>query len=101
MPFLYQHQILLGFNLAQVTVQSIDSLAIQAPHAITLESQATTLKKDKIEQYWTQLQDYMHDICKEAIDMPLPPLRVINHIIPLLDKNKVYSWRPLKCPKAL
>src|SRR5947209_17974299 len=33
--------------------------------------------------------------------MPLPPLRVINHIIPLLDDNKVYPWRPLKCSEAL
>ena len=71
MLFLYQHQILLGLNPAQVTIWSIDSLMIQAPHAVTLESWAATLKKDKVEQYWTQLQDYMHDICKEAIDMPL------------------------------
>ena len=85
----------------QVTVQSIDSLTIQAPYVITLESQTATLEKDKIEQYWTQLQDYAHDIYKEAIDTPLPPLRLINYIIPLLDENKVYSWRPLKCPKAL
>src|SRR5438445_6825673 len=33
--------------------------------------------------------------------MPLPPLRLINHVIPLLDENKVYSWRPSKCPEAL
>lgn len=100
-PFLYQHQGLLGFNPAQVTVRSAESLAIQAPHAVTLESRATILEKDKIEQYRTQLQEYVHDICKEAIDTPLPPLRVINHVIPLLDENKVYSWRPSKCPEAL
>ncbi|KAF8574980.1 hypothetical protein K439DRAFT_1641768 [Ramaria rubella] len=35
------------------------------------------------------------DICKEANETPLPPLRDINHTIPLIDETKVYWWRPV------
>ncbi len=28
-------------------------------------------------------------------------MRAINHSIPLMDENKIYSWRPSKCPEAL
>ena len=29
-----------------------------------------------------------------------PPLRDINHTIPLIDEKKTYPWRPSKCPEA-
>ena len=29
----------------------------------------------------------------------LPPFRAINHTIPLIDKSKIYPWRPSKCPE--
>lgn len=31
----------------------------------------------------------------------MPPLRIINHTIPLKDEAKVYAWRPSKCPDAM
>ena len=30
----------------------------------------------------------------------LPPLRDINHTIPLIDESKTYPWRPSRCPEA-
>ena len=30
----------------------------------------------------------------------LPPLRDINHTIPLINKEKTYTWRPSRCPEA-
>lgn len=38
---------------------------------------------------------------REAKDTPLPPLRVINHSIPLIDANKTYVTRRSKCPDVL
>jgi Reverse transcriptase (RNA-dependent DNA polymerase) len=35
------------------------------------------------------------------MDLPLPPLRAINHTVPLIDENKIYPWRPSRCPEAL
>jgi hypothetical protein len=41
------------------------------------------------------------DLCPDTDKSELPPLRAINHTIPLIDENKIYSWRPSKCPDAL
>ncbi|KAI0351158.1 DNA/RNA polymerase [Trametes cingulata] len=40
-------------------------------------------------------------LCQEGGATALPPLRAINHSIPLIDEAKIYSWRPSKCPDAL
>lgn len=29
----------------------------------------------------------------------MPPLWAINHMIPLIDETKIYSWRPSRCPE--
>ena len=91
MPFLFQHKILLGFNPAQVTVQSNVSLPIQGTQTIVLESRAAEILADERQRLREELKAYARDICKEAIKTPLPPLRDIDHIIPLIDENKVYS----------
>ena len=100
-PFLYQHQVLLGFNPAQVTVRSNVSLPIRGAQAIMIESWATEALKDWVDSYRAELWDYAKDICKDTVETPLPPLRAINHVIPLITDNCVYAWRPSKCPKPL
>ena len=77
-PFLYQHQVLLGFNPAQVTVRSNHSLPIRGTQAFTIESHATKILKDWVDSYHAQLQNYAKDICKEAVETPLAPLCAIN-----------------------
>ncbi|KAJ8701144.1 hypothetical protein PTI98_004101 [Pleurotus ostreatus] len=37
----------------------------------------------------------------EKAHTPFPPLRDINHTIPLIDENKVYHWHPARCPDPL
>lgn len=41
------------------------------------------------------------DLCQDPAQTALPPFRAVNHIIPIIDDTKVYSWRPSKCPDAL
>lgn len=53
-----------------------------------------------LDQVRAELRDYASDICKKAAETPLPPLRAINHEIPLLDETKIYPWRPSRCPEA-
>ena len=101
MPFLFQHKILLGFNPSQVMVRSNISLPIQGTQTIVLESRAAEILADERERFREELRAYAKDICKEAIETLLPPLRDINHAIPLIDENKVYSWRPSRCPEPL
>ena len=100
-PFLFQHQILLGFNPSQVNVRSTESLPIKGTQVLVLESRATEVVMDHIDSLREELRQYALPICKEAIETPLPPLRAINHVIPLNDEHKVYSWRPSRCPEQL
>ena len=100
-PFLFQHQILLGFNPSQVNVRSAESLPIRGTQTLILESRATEIRVAEIATMREELRQYALPICKEAIETPLPPLRVINHTIPLIDPEKVYSWRPSRCPEQM
>jgi hypothetical protein len=48
------------------------------------------------EHWFTKYADIIND------SLPgLPPLREINHKIPLIDEHKQYSYRLLHCPKAM
>jgi len=101
MPFLFQHQILLGFNPSEIKVRSVDPLPIWGAQAQILELRESTLADDELEKYHEELQRYASDICKGAMETPLPPMCNINHIIPLVNNNQVYAWRQSCCPEAL
>ena len=47
------------------------------------------------------LKDEVKDLCRNTEEMPLPPLRVINHRIPLIDDKKPLPYRTARCPEAL
>lgn len=100
-PWLFQHGVSIGFNLAQVTVRSPISLPLKGDQLFTLESRSSELQRDRIDDYRRELVNYATEICKEAKDTPLPPFRVINHTIPLIEENKRYAWCLAKCPEAL
>ncbi|EIW62206.1 uncharacterized protein TRAVEDRAFT_115206, partial [Trametes versicolor FP-101664 SS1] len=99
-PFLYQHRISLSFNPTAVLVGSDKPLAIEGKQVRVLESRAADVREGVLDAARQQLREYAAPICQEASDSPLPPLRAINHQIPLKDEHKIYSWRPSKCPDA-
>jgi hypothetical protein len=47
-----------------------------------------------------ELMAYTMPLCRKVEETELPPLRDINHTIPLIDENKVYPWRPSRCPEV-
>lgn len=99
-PFLFQHQVTLGFNPLAVLVGSKEQLFIHGKHVRVLESRAADLLIENIDHLREQLRQYAAPICTDTSDSPLPPLREINHSIPLIDTTKVYSWCPVKCLDA-
>jgi hypothetical protein len=101
MPFLFQHQILLGFNLSELKVCSINPLPIRGAQTQVLEIRVTSIPEDELDPLRTELREYAHDICKEAVETPLPPLHAINHVIPLKDESALYAWHQARCPEAL
>lgn len=101
MPFLYQHQVLFGFNPSEIKIRSLDPLPIRGAQAQVLELKGSSPETATLEAYREELRQYAKDICKEAIETPLPPLRDINHVIPLVDEGRVFTWHQSRCPEAL
>ena len=62
---------------------------------------ATDLAEDRLEKLRLELIKEAADLCIPTENTPLPPLRIINHKIPIIDEFKVYSFRPFRCPEAL
>ena len=100
-PFLFQHKIALGFNPSHVAIGSASALPLVGNDVAVIASRAAELTAPSLEKLRGELVKYADDICKDALETPLPPLRAVNHSIPLIDESKIYSWRPSKCPDAL
>ena len=77
------------------------ALPITGASIAGVSSRALLIEPNDLEAAHKTLRDYAKPLCKIAGETELPPLRVINHTIPLIDENKVYHWRPSCCPEAL
>ncbi|OSC99586.1 hypothetical protein PYCCODRAFT_1372853, partial [Trametes coccinea BRFM310] len=100
-PFIFQHKIALGMNPARVHVGSDTPLRIEGEEVAEILSASAELLEQKLEGLRDMLRKEAVDLCQDGATAELPPLRAINHTIPLLDETKVYPWRPSKCPDAL
>jgi hypothetical protein len=100
-PFLYQHKVVVGLNHPRISIGSREPLPMQGEQVTTLASRAMDLHENDLDEIRESLVEYASDLFKDVIDTPLPPLRDINHTIPLIDENKVLNWRPSKCPEPL
>ncbi|KZS88099.1 hypothetical protein SISNIDRAFT_418728, partial [Sistotremastrum niveocremeum HHB9708] len=100
-PFLFQHKVTFGFNPFEVSIGSVQSLPLRGESIHTIHSQAINVVNKSIEQIREELREEARDLCKSMDQTALPPLRAINHSIPLIDENLVIPLRPSKCPEAL
>ena len=99
-PWMYQDQICLGFNLVRVVVRSKDALTIKSGVDTKLMTAGISLEECQLEDIRDKLKRYAETLCKEMHETGFPPLRDINHTIPLIDETKTYPWRPSRCPEA-
>ena len=83
-PFLFQHQVMVGFNPPRVTIGSTTALPVKGDQVSTLESRAAEATEDDLEGARKTLLQWAKPLCAKASQTGLPPLRVINHSIPLL-----------------
>jgi hypothetical protein len=100
-PFMFQHKVSVGLNDPRVVVGSPEPLPMSGENVAILTSRAIDVLEEQIEAARQELWAYSADICKKAMDTALPPLRKINHRIPLVDPDRVYPWRPSRVPEAL
>ncbi|KAF7348752.1 Retrovirus-related Pol polyprotein from transposon 17.6 [Mycena venus] len=100
--WLFQHKVSIGLNPARVCVGSADTVPLEGVATARVFTGAVGLgDHDAIQAARDELLEYAKPICKTADEMGLPPLRAINHTIPLIDENKILPWRPSRCPEAL
>ena len=99
-PFLYQHQVAIAFNSSRVVVGSSEPMEMEGPEITTIPSAAAEVLNEGLDKIRRELRKEAEDLCPDTSKMDLPPMRAINHLIPLIDENKKYHYRPLKCPEA-
>ena len=99
-PFLYQHQVAVAFNPSRVIVGSSEPLEMKGPEVTTISSAAADLLNQGLDSLRKQLRQEAEDLCPDTSMTTLPPLRDVNHTIPLIDEKKIYHFRPSKCPDA-
>ena len=97
-PWIYQHQVCIGLNPARIVIGSDIALPIAADkdvkpllHTIVPEIAISAARDD--------LMAYADPLCRNVDETDLPPLRAINHTIPLIDDKKTYQWRASRCPE--
>jgi hypothetical protein len=93
--------VLLGFNPSQVVIGTVVSQQIFGEDVTKISSMAADIVEDELVKLCEQLRHEAMDLCIAAEDTPLPPLRIINHKIPIVDESMTYTFRPSQCPKAL
>jgi hypothetical protein len=99
--WLYQHKVTIGLNPARVCIGSTDALPLEGVATAKVFTSAMKVESDSLQVAREELLAYAEPICKVAAETPLPPLRAINHEVPLIDEDKILPWRPSRCPEAL
>ena len=99
-PFLYQHQVAITFNPSRVVVGSSEPMEMKGPEITTIPSAAAEVLNEGLDEIRRELRKEAEDLCPDTLKMDLPPMRAINHLIPLIDEHKKYHYRPSKCPEA-
>jgi len=100
-PFMFQHKILMGLNPSCVVVGSARALPMKGEEVTTLESRVSEIHHENLEKVREELKKLAQPLCAKASETGLPPLRAINHSIPLIDEKKIYPWRPSQCPEPM
>ena len=67
----------------------------------SISSAAADIVEDDLQKLRDKLAAEAQDLCPDTSKVALPPFRAINHVIPLIDVDKVYCYQPARCPEAL
>ncbi|KAJ2917183.1 hypothetical protein MD484_g3247, partial [Candolleomyces efflorescens] len=97
-PFMYQHQVCIGLNPARVVIGSSESKEIPPGTDTKPVLSGLDFDSPQIANARKHLEELAEPLCKDVEETGLPPLRAINHTIPLIDESAVYHWRPSRCP---
>ena len=100
-PFLFQHKVAIGLNPIRISIGTALPVDIHGEEIAVISSAAADLFEDELDQLREELRHGAADLCQDGARAELPPLRAVNHTIPIINEDKVYAWRPSKCPDAM
>ena len=100
-PFLWQHKVLIGFNPSKISIGADVAQHLEGEGIARISSMTADIANANLEGLRQMLQAEAKDLCIAAEDTPLPPMRAINHKIPIIDADKKYTFRPSRCPEVM
>ena len=83
-PFLYQHQVTIGFNPSCVTIGLSEPLGMICPEVMTISSAATDLLNKGTDNLKDQLRHETEDLCQDTSKTVLPSNHLFHQRIPLV-----------------
>ena len=81
-------------NFAQLIVGSKTLLPMKGPQISVLESRAMEVYEVNLDKVQVKLKKLAQPLCLQAGAITLPPFYAINHLIPLINEEKIYLWCP-------
>ena len=96
---MYQHKVSIGLNPARIIIGSNDPMPIVAGKDAKSLLATIAMEDPNVIAAREELMKYAEPLCRDVEETELPPLRAINHTIPLIDENKTYTWQASKCPE--
>ena len=90
--FLYQHQVVIAFNPSRVVVGSSEPMEMKGPEITTTPFAVAEVLNKGLDEIRRELRKEAEDLCPNTIKMDLPPMRAINHSIPLINEQKKYHY---------
>ena len=99
--FLFQHWVSISFNKSRVWIESTISLLIVGEQVTTISLRIINTYNCEIEKCREEIRYYAQDLFKDTLETQLLLLRVINHTILLIDKEKKYKFQRATCPDPL
>jgi hypothetical protein len=91
-PFLFQHQVMIGLNPPCIVISSTDQQPMKGDWVTTLELWVSEVYEESLDKVREKLSELAWPLCAKASETNLPPLHMINHMIPLIDEGKIYPW---------
>ena len=73
-PWMYQHQVCIGFNKACVVIGSDEPLPLDSGPDTKVMISALDYESDDIKNACTELLEYAEPLCKDVPETTLPPL---------------------------
>ncbi|KAF8695684.1 hypothetical protein RHS03_07957, partial [Rhizoctonia solani] len=102
MTFLQEHQVTIRVSPPGIAIGSVTPIPLKpGNNTVVVRSAAAEILEENLEALREEMRKKAEDLCKTAGETSLPPMRVINHRIPIIDESKQYSRRGSRVAEAL